>query len=296
MKIIWALIFSILSFVSLGWDVPSPAPIIDQAKLLTAQEKEMLAQRISRLSDEDGIVLSIVIIPTLDGASIEETSIKIAEKFQLGSKKKGNGLLLLVATNDKKMRLEVGQGIEDIITDLTSSKLIRKVLAPTFSQGQFYQGLTLLISAVHNLKTTGKIEGDGKGENRAFSVKRKGTISQGQMHLSLGFLIGLIILLPILSIVSSRSRPSGAITGALGFGVLGGLAFGWSSLLLVFLFFPLIGLVLGLIGPHNLLAAILANSGGGYGGGGGFGGSGGGSSSWGSDGGGFSGGGSSGSW
>lgn len=296
MKFLLALILPILSFVVLGWDVPVPAPVIDQVKLLAPQDKEILTQRIERLSNEDGIVLSVVIIPTLDGQAIEDASIKMAEKFKLGNKKTGNGLLLLISTGDKKMRLEVGQGIEDVITDVNSNRLIRKVLAPTFAEGQFVQGLTLFVTAIHNLKATGKIEGDGQGENRAFYVKRRANISQGQIHLSMGFLIGLIVLLPVLCILSTVNRPTSAVAGAVGFGVLGGLAFGWASILMVFILFPLVGLVLGLVGPHNILAALLANSMYG-GGGGGFGGSGGGgSSSWGSDGGGFSGGGSSGSW
>ena len=116
---------------------------------------------------------------------------KVAEKFKLGNKKAGNGLLLLISTGDKKMRVEVGQGIEDVITDVRSNRLIRRVLAPTFSQGQFAQGLTLFITAVHNLKATGKIEGNGDTkelENRYY-VKRKAHISPIQMKLSLGFIL-----------------------------------------------------------------------------------------------------------
>lgn len=293
------LILPILAFQAWGWDIPTPAPLIDQVKLLTPQENAELTQRIQRLSDEDGIVLSVVILQTLDGQAIEDASIKMAEKFQLGKKKEGNGLLLLIATGDRKMRIEVGQGIEDIITDAQSNRLIRRVLAPTFSQGQYAQGLSLFVTGIHNLKATGKIEGTGEEQQRFF-VKRKAHVSPIQMKLSMVFIVGLLILLPVLSILSSVNRKGSALVGALGFTVCGGLAFGWASILLVFIIFPLIGLVMGLVGPHNILAALMTNAmhggGGGFGGYGGGSGGGGSSSSWGSDGGGFSGGGSSGSW
>lgn len=300
-SLLFVLILPILAFQAWGWDVSSPAPIVDQVKLLSPQENLALTQRIERLSDEDGIVLSVVIIPSLDGDAIENVSIKMAEKFKLGTKKTGNGLLLLIAMGDKKMRVEVGQGIEDIITDVHSNRLIRKVLAPTFSQGQFAQGLALFVTAVHNLKATGKIEGNGETKEleNNYYVKRKSNISPIQMKLSMGFILGLLILLPLLSYLSTINRKRSALVGAIGFTICGGLAFGWASLLLVFFIFPVVGLVLGLVGPHNILFALMTNaiSGGGHyrGGGGSFGGSGGGSS-WGSGGGGFSGGGSSGSW
>ncbi len=299
--LLFVLILPILAFQAWGWDVSTPAPIVDQVKLLSPQENLALTQRIERLSDEDGIVLSVVILPTLDGDAIENVSIKVAEKFKLGNKKSGNGLLLLISTGDKKMRVEVGQGIEDIITDVHSNRLIRRVLAPTFAQGQFSQGISLFVTAIHNLKTTGKIEGTGETKelDSRYYVKRKAHVSPIQMKLSLGFILGLIILLPLLSYLSTVNRKSSAIVGALGFAACGGLAFGWASVLLVFIIFPLVGLVLGLVGPHNILFALMTNAiqGGGHyrGGGGGFGGSSGGSS-WGSGGGGFSGGGSSGSW
>ncbi len=140
-----------LVFLSLSsaLDVPKlVGRVNDQAKLLTIQEQQQLEDFLAGYERETSNQLAVLIIPSLDGESLEDYSMRVAEKWKLGVKGKDNGLLLLIALNDKKIRIEVGYGLEGPVTDVFTGEVIREIIAPAFRQGDYYQGIYDALFAV----------------------------------------------------------------------------------------------------------------------------------------------------
>lgn len=119
-------------------------PVVDQAKVLQPGEVQRLDQ-LSRaaLAAEggQGPQLAFLIVPSLEGEPIEDYSIRVAEQWKLGTAAKDNGLLFVVSVQDRRMRIEVGGGLEGEITDAQSSRIIREILTPAFRQGRYGDGL-----------------------------------------------------------------------------------------------------------------------------------------------------------
>lgn len=107
----------------------------DDAHVLRQATIDELETRLAQYEDSTSNQIAILIISSLDGESLEEYSIKVAEKWALGKKDKDNGVLLLIAVDDHKMRIEVGEGLEGVLTDAMSSRIIRNEMAPAFRRG-----------------------------------------------------------------------------------------------------------------------------------------------------------------
>jgi uncharacterized protein len=264
------------------------APVMDEAGFLNQAEREDLNQLAYEINTHAGPQITILTVNDLQENSIEEFSIRVAEKWKLGTKERGNGLLIIVSKAERKMRIEVGQGIEGEITDYESNKYIRDILTPAFRDGQFHAGLKLVMQDVAQKFNIQLSEG-----NRFVRRATPSRSLPGPLKMAFPFLIGVLILGQI--ILGKRPVARGIFTGAGMAGV--GFFVGAAGIAMIGFMF-LMGLLIGMIGLQNLLFALAAGSGrgGGYGGGGGFGGGGGGGGSWGGGGGGFSGGGSSGNW
>lgn len=116
-------------------------PVNDYAGVLTSSGKERIAEEIVKLKQETGAQAGVLIIDTLDGNSIEEVSMQAARKWRLGSKERDDGILLLVAVKDHKMRIEVGQGLEGIVTDLHSRHITENM--KTFLRSKDFDGAVL---------------------------------------------------------------------------------------------------------------------------------------------------------
>lgn len=262
------------------------APVMDEAGFLNQAEREDLNQLAYEINTHQGPQITILTVNDLQENSIEEFSIRVAEKWQLGTKERGNGFLIIVAKTERKMRIEVGQGIEGEITDFESNKYIRDILTPAFREGQFHAGLKTVMMDVAQKFNIQLSEG-----NRIVRRATPARSLPGPLKIAFPFLIGVLILGQIL--LGKRPVARGLFTGAGMAGV--GFFVGAAGIAMIGFMF-LMGLFIGMIGLQNLLFALAAGSGrgGGYGGGGGFGGGGGGG--WSGGGGGFSGGGSSGNW
>lgn len=140
---LWALI----SFAEIK--VPTlTSPVVDEAGLLSSSERTSLESTIQHLLGSKGPQVQVLIVKSLEGNVIEDYSMKVAETWKIGTKKEGNGLLLVIAVEDRKMRIEVGQGIEGTITDYDSHKIIDKILKPAFREKDFYGGIQGFLSIV----------------------------------------------------------------------------------------------------------------------------------------------------
>ncbi len=129
---------------------PLDRPIVDSANVLSADEEAELAQLINNDRLKTGHQTAVLIIPTLKEESLEEYSIKVARQCGVGDKDKDNGVLLLVAINDRKLRIEVGSGLEGSLTDARSSRIIRNVITPQFKQGDYYNGIRRGITEIQS--------------------------------------------------------------------------------------------------------------------------------------------------
>jgi uncharacterized protein len=131
---------------SLGWaralDVPRlTAHVNDNAALLPEADVVRFEARLQRFEAKTGHQFAVLIVPTLGGVPIEEYAVKVFEGWGLGDKKRDDGLLLVIAQQDRKMRIEVGYGLEGDIPDAIGARVIRDVLRPAFQRGDYTSGI-----------------------------------------------------------------------------------------------------------------------------------------------------------
>lgn len=115
--------------------------IFDNVGLLTAGQKKDLYRVIQSLEKEIGSQIAIIIVDTLKGKNINTVSIELANKLNLGRDKFNDGILILTAYKDRKVRIEVGYGLEKIIRDEVANRILREKTIPRFKIQEYYQGL-----------------------------------------------------------------------------------------------------------------------------------------------------------
>lgn len=113
---------------------PLTGPVVDQAGMLSSTTKDSLEQYLRKLVERGGAQIQIATVSDLGGLSIEEASIKVTDQWKLGKKKEDRGLLLLIAKNEHKVRIEVGQGLEGNLPDITASRIINDVIVPRLKE------------------------------------------------------------------------------------------------------------------------------------------------------------------
>lgn len=139
------LIMMILSFIifnSFSMDVPFVSGRVnDYANILDNDALALLENKLADYEKETTNQIAILIINSLGGESLEEFSIKTAEKWKLGTKDKDNGVLLLIALDDRKLRIEVGYGLEESLTDIKCGQIIRNKITPYFKTNNYKEGI-----------------------------------------------------------------------------------------------------------------------------------------------------------
>ena len=132
---------------------PTDVPIVDQTNTLSQDQKAKLAQQIATEREKSGNQIAIVVVSSLDNEALEEYSLKIAREWGIGTGENNNGVLLFIAKDDRRLRIEVGTGLEGALTDIQSGRIIRNDISPRFQQGQYYEGisagLTSIIASIH---------------------------------------------------------------------------------------------------------------------------------------------------
>lgn len=116
--------------------------VTDTTATLTSAEVSDLDGRLAQLEQQTKVQLALLLVPTTASESIEQYAIRVFEKWKLGQKGIDNGLLFVVAINDRTMKIEVGYGLEGTITDAVSSRILRQSVVPEFKQGNYYQGIS----------------------------------------------------------------------------------------------------------------------------------------------------------
>ena len=217
-----------------------PVLVTDLAGVLSPEQKQALENKLVAIDDASSNQIAVVILPTLDGNPIEEYATKLFRTWGIGNKKTNNGILLLIAIQDKKIRIEVGYGLEGAIPDITANSIIDNDIKPAFRQQAYYEGID---------KATDDIAKAAVGEYKEKREKR--TKGKGSNPL-----LFVLILFIIVAILGKKGGGGGSNIGGGGFSDIA------------------TGMLLG-----SLLGGGGRGGGGGFGGGGGgFGGFGGGSS------------------
>ena len=141
----------ILFACALGWSAHSAAQVavppltghvIDQTGTLTAEQKATLEQTLTAFEARKGSQLAVLMVASSAPEEIEQYALRVAEQWKLGRKKVDDGAILVVAKNDRAMRIEVGYGLEGALNDLTSKRIINETILPRFKSQDFYGGIT----------------------------------------------------------------------------------------------------------------------------------------------------------
>lgn len=137
------------AFIAPGADIPFlSGRVTDNAEILTEGMRRTLTERLKSHEEKTGNQIAVLTVPSLGGANIEEYAISVFEAWKLGQKGKDNGVLVIVAPGDRRMRIEVGYGLESALTDLTAGRIIRNLMAPRFKKGDFDGGLEAAVNAI----------------------------------------------------------------------------------------------------------------------------------------------------
>lgn len=286
-------------------------PVVDQANILSSQQKQRLSQQLQAIYQQGLAQAAIVIVPTTNGTPIFDYALQVANRWQLGEQDTDDGLLILVAINDRDMYILSGYGLEGVLPDAVLNRIIRDDITPRFKQGDYAGGLTVAVNRIEERLTT---DPDILAQADKIAAQRQQSVDddiQG-IHPMVLFIIGLFAGNFVTSIFG-RFLGAGLVSG--GFFLISmmfGGGFILSLILAIFLWIFLMGNGGG--GSHGggnhrgggrrgRAAPIIISDGfgsGGFGSGGfgsgGFGGGGFGSGGFGGGGGGFGGGGAGGSW
>lgn len=279
-----------------GWEAGTdglmPVPpltqrVTDLTGTLTAEQTQALVGKLAAWEQKTGNQLAVLMVPTTQPEPIEAYSIRVADAWKIGRKGQDNGALLLVAKNDKKMRIEVGYGFEGVLTDATSRRIIAESMAPLFRQNQFAQGIDAGVDQI--------IAVVDKGEPLAAKPASTAKARSGGFPFEM-LLIIVFVVVPLMGGILRRifGKVVGSTVGA---GIVGAGAWVVAGSLLVAGVAAVIALLVMLFAGAG---SGLTRRGGGVwipsGGGGGWGGGGGGGGGFSGGGGGFGGGGASGGW
>lgn len=121
---------------------PLTGRVTDQTATLTAEQKAALEQTLQAFEVRKGSQLAVLIVPTSAPETIEQYAMRVAEQWKLGRKKVDDGAILVVAKNDRALRIEVGYGLEGVLNDAASKRIVSEIITPRFKQEDFYGGIT----------------------------------------------------------------------------------------------------------------------------------------------------------
>ena len=157
--------FLLLSLLGALWvspvlalDVPKhSSPVVDLAGVLSRGDQTKIAASLLQFQQKHGPQLQVLVVPSLEDETIEGYSIKVVDKWKLGSKGKDDGVLLLVAIEERQVRIEVGRGLEGDLPDVIAGRIIRTGIVPFFKQGQTGAGILVGLGMIAE-SVGGKLE------------------------------------------------------------------------------------------------------------------------------------------
>ncbi|WP_428770665.1 TPM domain-containing protein [Treponema sp. HNW] len=202
---VWFFFFSIPHLFALN--VPElRGPVNDYAKMLDAGDIQNIENYLENLNRYTDIQIAVLTVPSLRGESIEDFSIRTVEAWKLGQAGKDNGVLLLVAAAEKKIRIEVGYGLEGVLTDMQAGLIIRKIIAPHFKNGDYGKGIAAAVRHMAELAAPEAARLAGTDED--FIIIEEGE-TEDEEGSFLSFVVLALFFLFMMAGMNRRSRVSG---------------------------------------------------------------------------------------
>jgi len=192
-------------------DFPTPEGFVnDFANILSSETKQRLEQQLTQLEEDSSIEIAVAIVDSLGGTTIEDFATRLFEEWEIGKKGEDNGILLLFALSDRKMRIEVGYGLEPLLTDSKAGRIIRNIITPEFRNEDYDKGVTEGVAAIIKV-----VHGE---EVDLGSEESSETGEDGSGGVWVLFFIGTIFLSYLSSFLSRSKRfwPGGVIGAILG--------------------------------------------------------------------------------
>ncbi len=221
---------------------PLKAHVNDYANILSDSVEADIEVKLTQLEKEDSTQVVVATVPSIGHEDIESYSIRLAEKWKIGQKGLDNGVIILVARDNRKVRIEVGKGLEETLTDLLAGRIIDYIIIPEFKNGDYDAGISKAVDAIVDIV---------KGKFDANSLKPQKAAPDYATFIWIAFIVMMFI--------SAFGRFISAIIGAIVLPITGAFfGFGFPALVML----AVIGFIAGII------IASLPHGGGGYSGGG----------------------------
>lgn len=209
---------------------PLTGPVIDEPGLLRTSDRRDLEQVLRRVNDSGLAQFQVAILESLDGLTIEEASIQLFDQWRLGKTGKDNGILFLISNNDRRMRFEIGRGLEGTIPDIKAKQILADQVVPLFRAGRPSAGIVVGVSEVLRL-----LQGDASADGTTIAPEES---SRADVWMFFGFLILIFVLQIVRGLTGGFGRGSrgvwrdpwgGGGGGGFGGGGWGGGGGGWSG-------------------------------------------------------------------
>jgi uncharacterized protein len=177
--------------------------VVDGAEILEEGTRRRLAELLEAHEKATTNQVVVLTVPTLGDASVEEYATAVFDSWKLGTKEKDNGILLLVAPSERRLRIEVGYGLEGVLPDVSAGRIIRNVITPRFKEGKFDAGVEEGVQSILAVLAGGEAPGDDPSGRSAFGVTVEGPELSIPMRILMGaFIFGIIGLFTFIGLVT----------------------------------------------------------------------------------------------
>jgi len=203
-------VIAILLIINTAFAVDVPyltGRVTDNAKILSDETRKSITERLKTHEDKTTNQIAVLTIPTLNGEGIEEYAVAVFNEWKLGQKGKDNGILLVVAPNDRRMRIEVGYGLEGTMPDGVAGDIIRNVITPHFKNNDYNKGIDEGVNAIINVLEGGTVPeaqnfaGSGEKKSSGFNLEAP-DMSLTERILIGAFIFGIIGLFTIIGVLT----------------------------------------------------------------------------------------------
>ena len=229
---------------------PMTGRVNDLAQVMTPGFRQQLEQRLAAFERESSNQVAVLTVPSLQGDDIAPFAIRTAELWKIGQKGKDNGVLLVIAREERKVRIEVGMGLQGVLPDITTGRIIRDTMRPYLKAGNYEQGIAVGVDSII-AATKGEFKGDGSSGRKQPAVRSHPPF--------LTMLLGAIVAAAVFGLFS---RYLGGAAGAVGLPLATYLAFPGMGLITLLLL-AAGGLMAGIF--LSMVASSMFGGGGGFG-------------------------------
>ena len=223
MRRLLILLLTLLAFAgspALAAYPPRPAgPVLDSAQMIPDDQEAALDAKLRAYNQQTGRAVVVVTVPSLEGETIEMYAVKLFEQWGIGGAKSDQGLLLLVAKNDRRMRFETGYGLHGIFPDVLAGRVIRDVMTPRFKAGGLGGGITAGVNAAFQQLDRDPADAKAIAEAAKVAEAQAGSVEGSSVGGAIFWFVVMIFLISMFSRRGRRGRRSGIDPGIVLWGI-----------------------------------------------------------------------------